>query len=542
MSLFGSSPFGADPGVPPPMPATAFHRPRNNASAAVAAPRAAGAPIAVDDAGPFGSTFPLIATAIRTTVVAGVATYVSLCILEVTGLDPADPSGNTLAVSGAIEGTADVALVAGDTLAMLPTALIVTELQDAHDALEATTVSTTGSYADPPWIASLAGSKVSGLGTAAIHAATDFLPAGDDLAWDAADKLLKVADTSSGRTYIGALPGFPAYGGIWIGHPAPDNTNYSLLGTGTSTFFNDVNELSLNVSNVTLVNLRTACVAVGYGVTSSTADATTTMHVAAAAANYKALVVAGAPGQMADLQEWRVGTGPVLARVNAAGSLKIDGQAGEYPIEVTTADGLTTIFRVTNTTGDVFSGGEYSSGVGFRATAFGAYVGVSAANRLTFPGASPTILANPLSASQSVFGVQGAFGQTEPLVVLLDSAGVVLAQHNADGSWKPPHLADAAAAADSAYYSTTQGELVYKDPGGVPRPLYTAGTPGDASFVFSQATPAATWTIAHGLGKFPSVTVVDSAGSVVVGDVNYADANNLTVGFSGGFSGKAYLN
>ena len=57
-----------------------------------------------------------------------------------------------------------------------------------------------------------------------------------------------------------------------------------------------------------------------------------------------------------------------------------------------------------------------------------------------------------------------------------------------------------------------------------------------------QIASADTWEIEHNLGKFPSVTVIDSAGSVVVGDVFYVDENNIRVKFSSGFSGKALLN
>ena len=65
---------------------------------------------------------------------------------------------------------------------------------------------------------------------------------------------------------------------------------------------------------------------------------------------------------------------------------------------------------------------------------------------------------------------------------------------------------------------------------------------GDAHFTFTQAAPSDTWTIEHNLGKKASVTVVDSADSVVYGDVDYTDLNNLTITFDGAFSGKAYLN
>lgn len=63
-----------------------------------------------------------------------------------------------------------------------------------------------------------------------------------------------------------------------------------------------------------------------------------------------------------------------------------------------------------------------------------------------------------------------------------------------------------------------------------------------ASYVFTQGVPSTTWTIVHNLGVFPSVTVVDSGGSVQIGDVLYVSANEITLTFSAAFAGKAYLN
>ncbi len=60
-------------------------------------------------------------------------------------------------------------------------------------------------------------------------------------------------------------------------------------------------------------------------------------------------------------------------------------------------------------------------------------------------------------------------------------------------------------------------------------------------FRFIQSTPQAQWQITHNLGGYPNVTVVDSAGSVVVGDVTYTSITDLTVDFSAGFAGEAYL-
>lgn len=59
--------------------------------------------------------------------------------------------------------------------------------------------------------------------------------------------------------------------------------------------------------------------------------------------------------------------------------------------------------------------------------------------------------------------------------------------------------------------------------------------------VHNQSSASSSWSITHELDGFPSVTVVDSAGSVVVGEVSYSSTSSLTVSFQGAFSGKAYL-
>ena len=65
---------------------------------------------------------------------------------------------------------------------------------------------------------------------------------------------------------------------------------------------------------------------------------------------------------------------------------------------------------------------------------------------------------------------------------------------------------------------------------------------GVTNYTHSQVTPANIWTVNHGLGFNPNVTVVDSAGSAVVGRVTHIDANNLEITFGDSvFGGKAYL-
>lgn len=71
--------------------------------------------------------------------------------------------------------------------------------------------------------------------------------------------------------------------------------------------------------------------------------------------------------------------------------------------------------------------------------------------------------------------------------------------------------------------------------------LSYAGT-GDLSFTYVQGVASTTWNIQHNLGKFPSITVIDTANTVVTGEYTYDDINNVTLTFSAAFAGTAYLN
>lgn len=57
-----------------------------------------------------------------------------------------------------------------------------------------------------------------------------------------------------------------------------------------------------------------------------------------------------------------------------------------------------------------------------------------------------------------------------------------------------------------------------------------------------QIIASDTWQITHGLGRYPSITVVDTAGNVVVGDIKYVDDCSMVAIFTSEFSGKAYIN
>lgn len=61
-------------------------------------------------------------------------------------------------------------------------------------------------------------------------------------------------------------------------------------------------------------------------------------------------------------------------------------------------------------------------------------------------------------------------------------------------------------------------------------------------YIHEQRLPSDVWNITHNLQKYPSCTIVNSAGDEVYGDVLYNDKNSLIITFNGAFSGKAYLN
>ena len=72
--------------------------------------------------------------------------------------------------------------------------------------------------------------------------------------------------------------------------------------------------------------------------------------------------------------------------------------------------------------------------------------------------------------------------------------------------------------------------------------VFTLSSQGAPTFQFTQGAPATTWNIQHNLGKFPSITVIDSGNTVVNGEYTYTDNNNVVLSFSAAFAGKAYLN
>lgn len=69
-----------------------------------------------------------------------------------------------------------------------------------------------------------------------------------------------------------------------------------------------------------------------------------------------------------------------------------------------------------------------------------------------------------------------------------------------------------------------------------------SGVGNDKSYVHTQSLASIQWTVNHNLGKYPSVTIVDSAGDEVEGNVNHIGLNQLVISFSAAFGGRAFIN
>jgi len=81
-----------------------------------------------------------------------------------------------------------------------------------------------------------------------------------------------------------------------------------------------------------------------------------------------------------------------------------------------------------------------------------------------------------------------------------------------------------------------------------PDPLYwdtitpSGGSSGDKTYTYEQAVASAVWNVTHNLSKFPSVSVVDTGGTLVEGEIQYVDENSAIIIFSSSFTGKAFFN
>ncbi len=89
-----------------------------------------------------------------------------------------------------------------------------------------------------------------------------------------------------------------------------------------------------------------------------------------------------------------------------------------------------------------------------------------------------------------------------------------------------------------------QGPAGATGPAGPTGPTGPQGPPGTTpviAFTHTQNAVSSTWTINHNLGFYPNVITMDSAGTVIEGNVAFNSTNQITVTFSVALSGTAYL-
>lgn len=89
-----------------------------------------------------------------------------------------------------------------------------------------------------------------------------------------------------------------------------------------------------------------------------------------------------------------------------------------------------------------------------------------------------------------------------------------------------------------------QGPQGVQGPVGPQGPQGIQGLPGQATniyFTFEQQFDSNLWTINHNLGYRPAVTVKRYDKITIEGEIDYTDANTLTISFSAPVSGYAYL-
>lgn len=127
---------------------------------------------------------------------------------------------------------------------------------------------------------------------------------------------------------------------------------------------------------------------------------------------------------------------------------------------------------------------------------------------------------------QGIQGIQGIQGEAATIAV----GDVTTSSPGSSAS-----VTNVGTSADAVFnFVLPRGE---QGPQGIPGEVQVS----DLSYIHTQSVPSNTWTITHGLQFIPSITIVDSAGTVVEGSYNYPDANTVVATFSGAFSGKAYL-
>lgn len=68
-----------------------------------------------------------------------------------------------------------------------------------------------------------------------------------------------------------------------------------------------------------------------------------------------------------------------------------------------------------------------------------------------------------------------------------------------------------------------------------------SGPPGGSGFEYTQAVPASTWIIDHGLGRKVHVSLFSVGAVVVFADVVHGSVNQTTISFAGPTAGSVVI-
>ena len=117
---------------------------------------------------------------------------------------------------------------------------------------------------------------------------------------------------------------------------------------------------------------------------------------------------------------------------------------------------------------------------------------------------------------------------------ILSGEGLPNNTYGIDGDWYIDELAHTMVG--PKFNGTWPAPVSMVGPQGVPGP----GGIGQ-SFTHQQFASEDTWNITHPLPFIPNVSVVDSAGTVVHGDIRVLTPNQIQLRFSAPFSGSAFL-
>ena len=148
--------------------------------------------------------------------------------------------------------------------------------------------------------------------------------------------------------------------------------------------------------------------------------------------------------------------------------------------------------------------------------------------------AGPAGLTGPAGSigPQGVQGIQGPVGGSNIVTAATAAATAATASAQSAG------VSATSATSNASIAETASAQAVQA---AAQAAIYAAQS-ADRYFLHDQAIPSMDWVVQHNLNKYPAVSIVDSSGDQVEGEVHYDGINTLRVTFSAPFAGKAYIN